>query len=139
MRDRVIQLISLQKTADHLFEAALHSKSDAAEVLLERTILGKWMSTCAGALRVVRRFMIDQHDRVAKKLVFEGAYAKVHRHPSKNPSRGLPPPSDSGVFEVVGLVILSLFMMGIDSLAGRLLSVIILARAPCGMGRYAQW
>ncbi|PWW74921.1 beta and beta-prime subunits of DNA dependent RNA-polymerase, partial [Tuber magnatum] len=88
MRDSVLQLASFEKTTDHLFEAAFHMKSDAVEGVSECIILGQSMSIGTGAFKVVRRLMIDPCDLVPKKLVFEEAYAKMCRHPSKKPGRG---------------------------------------------------
>jgi len=88
MRDSVLQLASFEKTTDHLFEAAFHMKSDAVEGVSECIILGQSMSIGTGAFKVVRRLMIDPRDLVPRKLVFEEAYAKMYRHPSKKPGRG---------------------------------------------------
>jgi len=83
MRNRVVQLTLFQKTTDHRFEALLHSKSDAAEGVLESIMLGKWMSTCTGASRVVPRLMIDLCHLVLKGVVLEEDYSRVYCYPRK--------------------------------------------------------
>jgi len=46
------------------------------------------MSLGMGALKVTQRLMIDPRNQVAKMLVFQEAYAKMYRHPSKKLGRG---------------------------------------------------
>ncbi|PUU73492.1 hypothetical protein B9Z19DRAFT_1068940 [Tuber borchii] len=96
MRDSTLQFASFEKTTDHLFEAGFHMKRNAAEVVSERIILCQSMSIGMGALKVFRRHMSDPHDLVAKRLVFQEAYAKMFRHPIEKLGHGmrfLRPPS----------------------------------------------
>jgi len=79
MRDSVLQLASFEKTTDHLFDAAFHTKKDAIEGVSECIILGQSMRIGTGAFQVVRRLALGGDDLKPKKTLFEDAYKKTKR------------------------------------------------------------
>ena len=54
MNDSVLMLASFEKTADHLFDAALYGKKDAVEGVSECIIMGIPMSVGTGAFKLLQ-------------------------------------------------------------------------------------
>lgn len=62
MRDSVLQLASFEKTPDHLFDAAIHGKTDRVDGVSECIIMGQPVGLGTGAMKVVRRLGISPDD-----------------------------------------------------------------------------
>ena len=71
MRDSVLHLASFEKTPDHLFEAAWHTKTDRIEGVSECIIMGQPMSVGTGAFGVVRKLNVRKEDVQRKETVFD--------------------------------------------------------------------
>ena len=79
MRDSVLSVASFEKTADHLFEAALYSKKDAVVGVSEQIIM-----VCYNATRLGLQRLTHFYDRVFPfplVLVFS-SYYRNPRHPN---------------------------------------------------------
>lgn len=74
MRDSVLQLASFEKTPDHLFEAALHMKTDRIEGVSECIIMGQSMSVGTGAFKVARRLNIEEGRIGRKATILEDSW-----------------------------------------------------------------
>lgn len=71
MRDSVLQLASFEKTADHLFEAAVQGKSDGVEGVSECIIMGQPMRIGTGAMKVIAQNRAAVGDAMGKVPLFE--------------------------------------------------------------------
>ncbi|KAK6514336.1 DNA-directed RNA polymerase III subunit [Arthrobotrys conoides] len=76
MRDSVLQLASFEKTTDHLFDAAFHTKKDKIEGVSECIILGQSMGIGTGAFQVVRRLGMEAADLKPKRCLFEEGFRR---------------------------------------------------------------
>ena len=73
MRDSVLQLASFEKTPDHLFDAAVHSKKDPIEGVSECIIMGQSMSIGTGSFQVMREMCFDEGDLGETECLFKQA------------------------------------------------------------------
>jgi DNA-directed RNA polymerase III subunit RPC1 len=80
MKDSVLMLASFEKTADHVFDAALYSKRDSIEGVSECIIMGIPMSTGTGLFKLLYGGS-DPMDAVlpasGRKLLFDSAEHQV--------------------------------------------------------------
>ena len=77
MRDSVLQLASFEKTPDHLFDAAWHTKSDRIEGVSECIIMGQPMNVGTGAFKVVKDLHVGEEDLRRKPTVFEDCFEEL--------------------------------------------------------------
>lgn len=77
MRDSVLQLASFEKTPDHLFEAAVHMKTDKIEGVSECIIMGQTMGIGTGGFEVVRSLNIQADQIGKKKTLFEDCFKEI--------------------------------------------------------------
>ena len=76
MRDSVLQLASFEKTADHLFDAAVQGKSDDVEGVSECIIMGQPMRVGTGAIKVIGDPGLTDMGTSAKTPIFEASCAR---------------------------------------------------------------
>ena len=77
MRDSVLQLASFEKTADHLFEAAWHAKTDSIEGVSECIIMGKSMGQGTGAFEVVKPLHLATGYLGRRSTLFEDSWSRT--------------------------------------------------------------
>lgn len=83
MRDSVLSVASFEKTADHLFEAALYSKKDAVVGVSEQIIMVCYIDTRLQLQRLTQIYV----DRVSlfRLVPVFSSYYRNQRHPSYQP------------------------------------------------------
>ena len=59
MKDSVLMLASFEKTTDHLFDAALHGRTDAIDGVSEAIVMGMPMAAGTGVRCVVLRCAVQ--------------------------------------------------------------------------------
>eukprot|EP01135_Chromosphaera_perkinsii_P006114 Nk52_evm1s403 gene=Nk52_evmTU1s403 len=69
MKDSVLMLASFEKTADHLFEAALKGKTDAIDGVSECIIMGMPMMVGTGLFKLFQK--VEKPKPAARKLLFD--------------------------------------------------------------------
>lgn len=64
-------LASFEKTTDHLFDAALHSKRDCLEGVSESIIMGMPMQLGTGLFKLIRKSQSENEKPPKRKLIFD--------------------------------------------------------------------
>ncbi|CAG8805936.1 9364_t:CDS:1, partial [Gigaspora rosea] len=71
MKSSVLMLASFEKTTDHLFDAALHSKRDCLEGVSESIIMGMPMQLGTGLFKLIRKSHLGDEKPPKRKLIFD--------------------------------------------------------------------
>ena len=71
MKSSVLMLASFEKTTDHLFDAALHSKRDCLEGVSESIIMGMPMQLGTGLFKLIRKSHFENEKPPRRKLIFD--------------------------------------------------------------------
>lgn len=71
MRDSVLQLASFEKTADHLFDAAVRGETDRVEGVSESIIMGQSMAVGTGGIKVVSKASVGAEDLGGGSSLFD--------------------------------------------------------------------
>ncbi|PKY40391.1 beta and beta-prime subunits of DNA dependent RNA-polymerase [Rhizophagus irregularis] len=71
MKSSVLMLASFEKTTDHLFDAALHSKRDCLEGVSESIIMGMPMQLGTGLFKLIRKPQFENEKPPKRKLIFD--------------------------------------------------------------------
>ncbi|CAG8530365.1 3760_t:CDS:10 [Cetraspora pellucida] len=71
MKSSVLMLASFEKTTDHLFDAALHSKRDCLEGVSESIIMGMPMQLGTGLFKLIRKSHLGDEKPPRRKLIFD--------------------------------------------------------------------
>ncbi|CAG8437968.1 16808_t:CDS:10 [Acaulospora morrowiae] len=71
MKSSVLMLASFEKTTDHLFDAALHSKRDCLEGVSESIIMGMPMQLGSGLFKLIRKSHLGEEQPKRRKLLFD--------------------------------------------------------------------
>ncbi|CAJ0633518.1 5567_t:CDS:10 [Entrophospora sp. SA101] len=78
MKSSVLMLASFEKTTDHLFDAALHGKTDCLEGVSESIIMGIPMQLGTGLFKLIRKSHLGDERPQRRKLLFDNSEHHVN-------------------------------------------------------------